>query len=203
MPSVTSRIGLTGGIGSGKSTVATLFGDLGAYVIDADKISRSVTAEGGQAIEPIKKHFGAAFIQADGSLNRDHMRQLVFNDASARDALEGIIHPLIQQEMQHQLQNAALRNTRLVVYDIPLLAESSHWRQELDSVLVVDCSHETQIDRVMTRNAFTREAIEKIIASQASRVERLKVADLIIFNENINLEQLRSEVSQVAEIYGL
>lgn len=203
MPSVTSRIGLTGGIGSGKSTVATLFGDLGAYVIDADKISRSVTAEGGQAIEPIKKHFGAAFIQADGSLNRDYMRQLVFNDALARDALEGIIHPLIQQKMQHQLQNATLINTRLVVYDIPLLAESSHWRQELDSVLVVDCSHETQIDRVITRNAFTREAIEKIIASQASRVERLKVADLIIFNENINLEQLRSEVSQVAEIYGL
>ena len=197
------RIGLTGGIGSGKSTAATLFADLGACVIDADKISRSVTAIDGPAIEPIKNHFGAVFIQADGSLNRNHMRQLVFNDAVARDALEGIIHPLIQQEMQHQLQNAALTNTRLVVYDIPLLAESSHWRQELDGILVVDCSHETQIDRVMTRNAFTRETIEKIIASQASRTVRLKVADLIIFNENITLVQLRSEVRQVAEVYGL
>lgn len=197
------RIGLTGGIGSGKSTVATLFADLGACVIDADKISRSVTAIDGPAIEPIKNHFGAEFIQADGSLNRARMRQSVFNDAFARDALERIIHPLIQQEMQHQLRNAALIDTQLVVYDIPLLAESSHWRQELDSVLVVDCSHETQIDRVMTRNAFTSEAIEKIIASQASRAARLKVADLIIFNENITLDQLRSEVCQVAEVYGL
>lgn len=198
-----SRIGLTGGIGSGKSTVATLFAKLGAFVIDADKISRNVTAIGGPAIEPIKNHFGNAFIQADGSLNRDHMRQLVFNDAMARDVLEGIIHPLIQQEMQHQLQNAALINTQLVVYDIPLLAESSHWRQELDGVLVVDCSHKTQINRVMTRNAFTRETIEKIIASQTSRTERLKVADSIIFNENITLDQLRSEVCQVAEVYGI
>lgn len=203
MSNMIPRIGLTGGIGSGKSTVATMLADLGACVIDADKISRSVTATDGPAIEPIKKHFGAVFIQADGSLNRDHMRQLVFNDTLARDALEDIIHPLIQQEMQHQLQNAALINTRLVVYDIPLLVESSHWRQELDSVLVVDCSHETQIDRVMARNAFTRETIEKIIANQASRAERLKVADLIIFNENITLAQLHSEVCQVAEVYGL
>lgn len=203
MSSMTYRIGLTGGIGSGKSTVASLLADLGAYVIDADKISRSVTAMGGPAIEPIRNHFGSAFIQADGSLNRDRMRQLVFNDAMALDALEAITHPLIQQEMQHQLRKAALINTRLVVYDIPLLVESSHWRQELDNVLVVDCSHETQINRVMTRNAFTRETIEKIIASQASRAARLKVADLIIFNENITLDQLRSEVCQVAEVYGL
>lgn len=203
MPRMTYRIGLTGGIGSGKSTVASLFADLGAYVIDADKISRGVTAMGGPAIEPIKSHFGTAFIQTDGSLNRDHMRQLVFNDARARSVLEGIVHPLIQQEMQHQLRKAALINTRLVVYDIPLLGGYSHWRQELDSVLVVDCSHETQINRVITRNAFTRETIEKIIASQASRAERLKVADLIIFNENITLDQLRNEVCQVAEVYGL
>lgn len=203
MSSMTSRIGLTGGIGSGKSTVAALFADLGAYIIDADKISRNVTATGGPAIEPIRSYFGAAFIQADGSLNRDHMRQLVFNDALARNALEGIIHPLIQKEMQHQFQKAALINSRLVVYDIPLMTGSSHWRQELDRVLVVDCSHETQINRVMTRNGFTREAIEKIIASQPSRNERLKVADLIIFNENITLDQLRSEACQVADIYGL
>lgn len=200
---MTSRIGLTGGIGSGKSTVATLFADLGACVIDADKISRSVTAMGGSAIEPIKKHFGDAFIQADGGLNRDHMRQLVFNDTFARDALESIIHPLIQQEMQNQLQEAALINTRLIVYDIPLLAETSHWRRELDRILVVDCSRETQVNRVITRNAFARETVEKIIASQASRAERLKVADLIIFNESVTLDQLRSEVCQVAEIYGL
>ena len=203
MPSMTSRVGLTGGIGSGKSMVATFFAELGAFIIDADKISRSVTAVGGSAIEPISKQFGSAFIQADGSLNRDRMRQLVFNDAMARDVLEGIIHPLIQQEMQHLLQKAALINTRLVVYDIPLLTESSHWRQELDSVLVIDCTHETQVNRVMARNAFTRETIEKMIASQATRMERLKVADLIIFNENITPDQLRSEVCQVAEVYEL
>ena len=203
MSSMTSRIGLTGGIGSGKSTVTALFADVGAYIIDADKISRKITAMDGPAIEPIRNHFGAAFIQADGSLNRDHMRHLVFNDALARNSLESIIHPLIQEEMQHQLQKAALINTRLVVYDIPLLAESSHWRQELDRVLVVDCSHETQINRVMSRNGLTAEAIEKIIASQASRAERLEMADLIIFNENITLDQLRSEVCQIAKVYGL
>ena len=200
---MTSRIGLTGGIGSGKSTVATLFAELGAFIIDADKISRSVTAIGGSAIEPIKKQFGSAFIQTDGSLNRDLMRQLVFKDAFARDALEGIIHPLIQQEMRNQLQRAVLTNTRLVVFDIPLLSESSHWRQELDSVLVVDCSRETQINRVISRNNFAKEAVEKIMASQASRSVRLKVADFIIFNENITIDQLRSEVCQVAEVYGL
>ena len=131
------------------------------------------------------------------------MRQLVFNDHFARDTLEGIIHPLIQQEMRDQLQRAVLTNTRLVVYDIPLLAESSHWRQELDSVLVVDCSRETQINRVISRNNFVKEAVEKIMASQASRSERLQVADFIIFNENITIDQLRSEVCQVAEVYGL
>ena len=200
---MTSRIGLTGGIGSGKSTVAILFAEWGAFIIDADKISRSVTAIGGSAIEPIKKQFGSAFIQTDGSLNRDLMRQLVFKDAFARDTLEGIIHPLIQQEMRNQLQRAVLTNTRLVVFDIPLLSESSHWRQELDSVLVVDCSRETQINRVISRNNFAKEAVEKIMASQASRSVRLKVADFIIFNENITIDQLRSEVCQVAEVYGL
>lgn len=197
------RIGLTGGIGSGKSTVANLLADLGAYVIDADKISRNVTSIGGTAIEPIQNHFGAVFILADGSLNRDLMRELVFNDALARDALQDIIHPLIQQEMQSQLGRVALTNTRLVVYDIPLLTESSHWRQELDSILVVDCSHETQINRVMARNAFTSDTVEKIIASQAKRTERLKVADFIIFNDHITLDQLTSEVCQAAEVYGL
>lgn len=203
MLSMIPSIGLTGGIGSGKSTVAALFAELGAFVIDADKISHSVTSIGGSAIESIRKQFGDEFIQPDGSLNRDRARELVFNDALARDVLEGIIHPLIHQEMHDQLKNAVLKQARLAVYDIPLLAGSSHWRKELDSILVVDCSQETQIERVKTRSALTREAIEKIIASQTCRAMRLKVADSIIFNENITLGQLRSEVCQVADVYGL
>jgi dephospho-CoA kinase len=203
MSITTSRLGLTGGIGSGKSTVANLFEELGAFVIDADKISHGFTATGGGAIKAIKNQFGADLFHPDGSLNRDRMRALIFNDNSARHILEGILHPLIQQEMQNQYQQAVLNCVQLVVYDIPLLAESSYWRRELDSVLVVDCTNKTQIHRVMARNALARETIEKIVTYQIDRFERLKVADYIIFNENIAIGQLRNEVRQVAEAYGL
>jgi dephospho-CoA kinase len=199
----TPRIGLTGGIGSGKSTVAAMFADLGATVIDADAISRSMTAAGGAAITSIQIQFGPDFIQDDGSMNRERMRTLIFADAVARETLESIIHPLVKLYMQDQFQAAVFQHSRLVVYDIPLLTESSQWRQDLDKILVIDCTHETQIKRVISRNGLSREAIEKIIAHQASRDERLKVADFVVFNENCTSDQLRDEVGQMAEVYGL
>lgn len=203
MTSNTPRIGLTGGIGSGKSTAAAMFADLGACVIDADAISRSVTASQGSAIEPIKKQFGSSFIDADGSLNRERMRDLIFTDTLARETLENITHPLIKLGMQRQFETAELARAKLVLYDIPLLVESGHWRQVLDRVVVIDCTPATQIDRVMARSTLTREAVEKIMASQASRTQRLKAADVIIFNESITVDQLRHKVSQVAHIFGL
>lgn len=203
MSSNTPRIGLTGGIGSGKSTAAVMFANLGAYVIDADAISRSVTAPHGSAIAPIKRQFGASFINPDGSLNRERMRDLIFTDALARKTLENITHPLIQLEIQRQFEAAELAHSRLVLYDIPLLVESGSWRQTLDQVVVIDCSPQTQLDRVTARNSLARAAVEKIIASQASRTERLKAADVIIFNESITINQLQHEVCQVARIFGL
>ncbi len=203
MASNTLRVGLTGGIGSGKSTVANMFAELGASVIDADAISRSVTAPHGSAIASIKHLFGAAFINAQGSLDRDQMRGVIFNDAAAKERLEAIIHPLIKLEMQQQFKAAVQAGSSLVIYDIPLLTESTHWRQELNRILVIDCKLETQILRVIERNSMARKEVEKIIASQSTRTQRLRVADFTIFNENIKLDQLREEVAQVARFFGL
>ena len=194
-----TRLGLTGGIGSGKSTVANMFSALGALVIDADAISRSLTAPHGAAIEAIKLQFGEAMINADGSLNRDRMRELVFTDISAKKRLEATLHPLIKLEMQRQDQVAVTTGTKLIVYDIPLLVESQNWRAILDQILVIDCLESTQINRVMQRNTFKQVDVEKIIASQASRKMRNSAADILIFNDSITVEQLRERVTQVVK----
>lgn len=194
-----TRLGLTGGIGSGKSTVANMFSALGALVIDADAISRSLTAPHGAAIEAIKLQFGEAIINADGSLNRDRMRELVFTDISAKKRLEATLHPLIKLEMQRQDQVAMTSGPKLIVYDIPLLVESQNWRAILDQILVIDCLESTQINRVMQRNTFKQVDVEKIIASQASRKMRNSAADILIFNDSITVEQLRERVTQVVK----
>jgi dephospho-CoA kinase len=194
-----TRLGLTGGIGSGKSTVANIFSALGTVVIDADAISRSLTAPHGAAIETIKRQFGEAMISADGGLNRDRMRELVFTDIGAKKHLEAIIHPLIKLEMQRQDQAAATSAAKLIVYDIPLLVESQNWRAVLDQIMVIDCLESTQISRVMQRNTLKQEDVEKIIASQASRKMRNSAADILIFNDSITVEQLREQVTQVAK----
>jgi dephospho-CoA kinase len=195
------RLGLTGGIGSGKSTVAGMFTALGAVVIDADAISRSLTAPHGAAIEAIKLQFGDAMISEDGGLDRNRMRELVFTDIDAKTHLESILHPLIKLEMQRQDQVAVGSGAKLIVYDVPLLVESPHWRQMLDQVLVVDCLEQTQIDRVILRNSLKTEHIKKIIASQASRKMRNSAADMLIFNDSISIEQLRLQVTQVAQYF--
>jgi dephospho-CoA kinase len=193
-----TRIGLTGGIGSGKSTVLQMLADLGAAMIDADAISRSTTAIGGAAIASIAQRFGADFITPEGALHRDRMREHAYRDPQARKHLEDIIHPLVSQESERQLNAALAAGVSCIVFDIPLLVESGRWRARVDRVLVVDCSEQTQVDRVVARSGHTPEQVRSIMSTQASRAERLAAADVVIFNDGISLEQLRDNVVQVA-----
>ena len=197
------RVGLTGGIGSGKSTVARILADCGARIIDADAISRGLTAAGGQAIPAIAQTFGASFIGADGAMNRDQMRNLVYSDVVARSKLEAIIHPIVRNIIQLQAHQAMIDNCLVVVYDVPLLVESLDWRQRLDQLLVVDTTPEIQTSRVMARSGMTAVQVEKIIASQASRQHRLHAADTVICNTTLSLRQLASEVQFLARRFGL
>lgn len=197
------RLGLTGGIGSGKSTVARMLAERGAAVIDADAISRQLTAPGGQAMAAIAQTFGADFVRHDGALDRDKMRARVYSDSTARERLEAIIHPLVGQETRRQAVAAQTQRVPCLVFDIPLLVESGHWRQKLDHVLVIDCPPEIQIERVMTRSAMTRVEVERILATQAGREQRLRAADTVLFNANLSLAQLASQVLHMAQRFGL
>ena len=197
------QLGLTGGIGSGKSTVAQLFAELGAAVVDADAIARELTATGGLAIPSIAATFGPNFITPSGAMDRGAMRALAYADATARQRLEAIIHPLVRQETQRQTLLATSHGHTGIVFDVPLLVESSTWREQLDWVLVLDCTPATQISRVMARSALTRGEVEKIIAAQATRVRRLRAADAVIVNDRLSLEALAAEVDQVARHFGL
>ena len=193
---MTYIIGLTGGIGSGKSTVSEYLRGFGAYVIDADAISRQMTAINGPAIPIIEKQFGPDYISIDGSMNRDKMRELVFSNLQAKNKLELIVHPLIQHYTQIAVEHAMSINTQFIVHDLPLLVESGHWRKQLHHVLVVDCEREIQIQRVIARNGFSRNAVELIIQQQAPREIRLACADSVINNSNLDLNQLETRVSQ-------
>jgi dephospho-CoA kinase len=197
------KLGLTGGIGSGKSTVAAMLVTHGAALIDADANARSVTAAGGAAIAAIRASFGDAMITADGALDRARMREMAFSDPTARLRLEAIVHPLVGQVGQAQLDTARTAGHRCVVYDIPLLVESGRWRSQLDAILVVDCLPATQIARVMARSGLQAAAAEAIIAAQATRAQRLAAADAVIYNEGISLTQLQAEVAAVARGFGL
>lgn len=188
------KIGLTGGIGSGKSTVAGMLRERGAALIDADAISRASTAPGGAAMAAIAAQFGPEFITPEGALNRERMRERVFQDPQARQQLEAIIHPLVAQETARQTQAAIDAGHRCLVFDVPLLAESAHWRGRVDRVLVVDCSAQTQISRVMARSGLKAEEVERIIAAQTSREKRLAIADWVILNDGLSLDELRGRV---------
>jgi dephospho-CoA kinase len=197
------RLGLTGGIGSGKSTVAALLADLGAAVMDADAIARSVTAPGGLAIAAIRQTFGEDFITSTGALDRDRMRALAYTDTGARQRLEAIIHPLVGQETWRQAAAFEQVGRRHLVFDVPLLVESAHWRSKVDAVWVVDCTVETQITRVIARSALDRAAVEAIIAAQSSRERRLRAADAVIFNDGLTLAALKQQVHALAAGFGL
>jgi dephospho-CoA kinase len=201
------RLGLTGGIGSGKSTVAQMLVVHGGVLIDADAISRATTASGGAAMAQIAEQFGKQAINADGAMNRDMMRQLVFADPAAKLQLEAIIHPLVSREVARQTAAAQSAGNALAVFDIPLLVESKRWRHQLDKVLVVDCEEATQISRVMARQgtnqSWTREALEKVIAQQATRSQRRAAADWVIYNEGeigiLGLDALAAQVKQLVK----
>jgi dephospho-CoA kinase len=185
------RIGLTGGIGSGKSTVAAMLVEGGATLIDTDAIARAITQPGGAAMPAVEAAFGPSVIAADGSMDRARMRELVFADPSARQRLEAILHPVIGAECEAQ---AAAAGPGLIVFDVPLLVESKRWRARVDRVLVVDATEETQLQRVVARSGWTPEAVLAVIAQQATRRERRAAADAVIFNEGLSIEELRLEV---------
>ena len=200
---MTIRVGLTGGIGSGKSTVLAMLADLGAAAIDADAISRATTAAGGAAIPAIGRVFGADFVTAEGALDRERMRAHAYADPNARKRLEEIIHPLVGQESARQVQAALDAGARCIVFDIPLLVESGRWRSQVDRVLVIDCSPETQVARVVARSALKPGEVLAIIGAQAPRAVRLAAADVVICNEGLSLEALRDNVVQAARRFGL
>ena len=172
-------VGLTGGIGSGKSTVADLFAARGAVVVDTDAIAHELTGPGGAAIPAIRDEFGDGVIRADGGLDRDAMRERAFGDPAARRRLEAILHPLIRTESRRRLEAADGPYALLVV---PLLVESGDRAGGVDRVLVVDCPVDVQIERVMRRSGLTPERVRTILAAQASRAQRLAAADDVIDN---------------------
>ncbi len=184
-------IGLTGGIGSGKSIVARCLVDCGARLVDTDAIARGLTLAGGAALPALAAAFGPQLFAADGSLDRDRMRALAFADPGAKARLESILHPMIGAEAARQARD---HGTHPVVFDVPLLAESGHWRARVDRVLVVDCSEPTQVERVMQRSGWTEDSVRRVIAQQARRDARRGIADAVIFNDGLTLDELAAEV---------
>jgi len=198
------RLGLTGGIGSGKSSVASIMASAGATIMDADAISRSLTLPGGRAIPAILAEFGEQLIAPDGAMDREAMRALVFSNPVSKRQLEAIIHPLVGQVLQEESIAAIAAGHACLVYDVPLLVESGErWRRQVDWICVVDCEVETQIQRVMSRNQLGRAEIERIISQQASRQQRLDCADAVIFNEGIDLAHLKQLVHEMMARFGL
>ncbi|MFL9901837.1 dephospho-CoA kinase [Paraburkholderia fungorum] len=191
-------VGLTGGIGSGKSTVADLFAAHGVPLVDTDLIAHRITAPHGVAMPQIAAEFGDAFVAADGSLDRARMRTLVFSDDGARKRLESITHPLIRAETEREWNEA---QGPYVIVVVPLLVESGSWKTRVNRVLTVDCSVDTQISRVMSRNGFSREQVLAIIARQATREARLAAADDVIDNDNAPLDALKAQVDAQHRAY--
>lgn len=194
------RVGLTGGIGSGKSTVADRFVGCGAVLVDTDVIAHRLTAPGGPAIDAIRRQFGDDLIAADGSMARAAMRAHVFADPQARKTLESILHPMIRADSQREIAAAGAAGAAYVLLAIPLLVESGAAGNRVDRVLVVDCPVEVQIRRVMARSGLSREAVEAIMAAQASRRQRLDAADDVIDNSG-DVEHLDPQVSRLHREY--
>ena len=182
------RIGLTGGIGSGKSAAARMLATLGAAIVDADAIAHRLTAADGAAMPAMRDAFGQAVLTPDGALDRAAMREIAFGDASARRRLEGLLHPLIAAAAQAE---AAASASAVIVFDIPLLAESRRWRQRVERVLVIDCSEATQIERILQRPGWTRDTAASVISKQAPRALRRAAADAVVFNDGADPDALR------------
>lgn len=193
-------VGLTGGIGCGKSTVADLFAELGASIVDTDVIAHSLTAPHGPAMPAILAEFGPDFATPDGALDRARMRTLVFSDVTARTRLEAILHPRIRDATAAA---AAIATGPYVIYVVPLLIESGAWRERVSRVLAIDCSEDTQVARVMRRSGLTADAVRAIMAAQVTRQQRLAAADDVIDNEDNarGVEALRPQVERLHKRY--
>ena len=196
---MTTRVGLTGGVASGKSTVSAIFAELGAVVVDADLLAREVVAPGTDGLAAIVAAFGDEVLTTDGALDRPAMGALVFADAEERRVLEGIIHPRVRARAA-EIEAAAPQDA-VVVHDIPLLTETGQ-AASFDAVVVVDVPVETQVERMVGLRAMTREEAESRIAAQATREDRLAIATYVVENTG-TLEQLRTRVAEVyAELAG-
>ncbi len=191
-------IGLTGGIGSGKSTVANMFANLGVPIIDMDRIARDIVAPGQAALKHIVNAFGEELINEDGQLDRQRLRNIIFDSTEKRQQLEAILHPLIRQETEHQLTSVQAPYCIIV---IPLLLESDQ-RSLVNRILVVDAPESMQKSRTMQRDGITASQVEKILASQIDRQSRRKAADDIIENSG-DLDTLRSQVASLDHQYRL
>ena len=190
-------VGLTGGIGSGKTTVANLFAKLGAGLVDTDEIARTLTGPHKEAEVEIGRRFGAEYVTADGALDRDRMRQRVFSNAQARGELETILHPLIREESKRLI---AASPAPYVMVVVPLLLESGNYREFVQRILVVDCDPEVQVARVMQRNGLAREQVVAIMGAQRPRAVRLRNADDIVHNDS-DLETLQPQILRLHEKY--
>jgi dephospho-CoA kinase len=198
-----ASIGLTGGIGSGKSTVATFLVAQGATLVDTDAIAHALTTPGGAAMPALRLRFGDEVAGPDGALDRARMRSLVFADPTAKRALEAILHPMIGAEAQRQAAAAETIGAGVVVFDVPLLTESSPWRARCQRILVVDCSAAVQVQRVMARSGWSADQVQRVIAQQTARERRRAIADAVIFNDTLSRETLAAEVSALWSAWGL
>ena len=190
-------VGLTGGIGSGKSAASSLFGKLGAAVVDTDEISHALTAPAGTAIAAIREHFGPSFVAADGGLDRARMRNLIFSDPAAREKLEAILHPLIRERTRAAVAGA---RAPYVIVVVPLLFETGACIDLVERVLVVDCEESEQVRRVVARSGIAAGEVRRIMAAQLPRAERLKRADDVLDNSG-GLETLRDQVARLHDKY--
>lgn len=190
-------VGLTGGIGSGKSTVADLFAARGATIVDTDAIAHSLTAPHGPAMAAIVAEFGPAFADANGALDRARMRSLVFSDPAAKARLEAILHPRIRAAAEAA---AVAATGSYVIFAVPLLVESGSWRERVARILVVDCPESVQVARVMARNNLPEAQVRAIMACQASRQQRLAAADDVVEN-GAGIEALAPQVERLHNLY--
>ena len=190
-------VGLTGGIGCGKTTVANMFAALGASLIDTDEIAHILTAPHGAAMPAIISEFGAAFATAEGALDRAAMRALVFSDSTARHRLEAILHPRIRDAAYAA---AAIATGSYLIFVVPLLIESGTWRERVDRILAIDCPEEVQVARVMARNGMAEAQVRAIMATQVTRAQRLAAADDVVVNDG-GLDLLAPQIASLHEKY--
>lgn len=190
-------VGLTGGIGSGKSAAADEFERLGAAVVDTDRIAHELTRAGGAAIDGVRALFGDAAIAPDGAMDRKAVRERVFSDPAAKRRLEALLHPLIRAESERRI---AAATEPYVVHVVPLLVESADYRRRVQRVLVVDCPEDLQVERVRARSGLSAEAVQAIMRSQVSRAKRLAAADDVIDNSG-TIAALQNQVRKLHRTY--